>query len=74
MRTTPATWAEADAWLAVLTHRGHLHRVETGPDGARSVQHDRRSRPWTLHHPVLALDFIEELLLDIRQHDTEASR
>ncbi|MFF2121366.1 hypothetical protein ACFVXH_29015 [Kitasatospora sp. NPDC058184] len=74
MRTTPATWAEADAWLAVLTRRGHLHRVETGPDGARSVQRGRHSRPWTLHHPVLALDFIEELLLDIRQHDTEASR
>ncbi|RKT19972.1 hypothetical protein BX285_4448 [Streptomyces sp. 1114.5] len=58
----------------VLTQRGHLHRVETGPDGARSVQRGRHSRPWTLHHPVLALDFVEDLLLDIRQRDTEASR
>ncbi|MFE4359917.1 hypothetical protein [Kitasatospora sp. NPDC056800] len=74
MRTTPATWAEVDAWLAVLTRRGHLHRVEAGPDGVRRVQRGQHSRPWTLHHPVLALDFIEELLVDIRQHDTEASR
>ncbi|MFD5434757.1 hypothetical protein ACFWJ4_21700 [Kitasatospora sp. NPDC127067] len=74
MRTTPATWAEADAWLAVLHQRGHLHHVETGPDGNRSVQRDRHSIPWALHHPVLALDFIEDLLLDIRQRDAEASR
>ncbi|MFF4927138.1 hypothetical protein ACFY4B_41810 [Kitasatospora sp. NPDC001261] len=74
MRTTPATWAEADSWLAVLHQRGHLHRVETGPDGTRSVQRGRHPVPWTLHHPVLALDFIEDLLLDIRQRETEAGR
>ncbi|MFJ8442823.1 hypothetical protein [Kitasatospora griseola] len=74
MRTTPATWAEADSWLAVLAQRGHLHHVETSTDGARSVQRGRHSRPWTLHHPVLALDFVENLLLDLRQRDTEASR
>ncbi|MEU8925227.1 hypothetical protein AB0D10_30540 [Kitasatospora sp. NPDC048545] len=74
MRTTPATWAEADSWLAVLTQRGHLDRVETNPDGARSIQRGPNSRPWTLHHPVLALDFVEDLLLDVRQRDSEASR
>ncbi|MEV6209577.1 hypothetical protein [Kitasatospora sp. NPDC051914] len=74
MRTTPATWAEADSWLAVLQQHGHLYRVETGPDGARSVQRGQRSRPWTLHHPVLAIDFVEDLVRDIRWHDTEASR
>ncbi|MFD8783775.1 hypothetical protein [Kitasatospora sp. NPDC059599] len=74
MRTTPATWAEADSWLTVLHQRGHVHRVETGPDGARTVHRSRRSRPWTLHHPILALDFIVDLLLAIRQRDTEASR
>ncbi|MGW3179516.1 hypothetical protein ACWDD9_09650 [Kitasatospora sp. NPDC001119] len=74
MRTIPATWAEADSWLAVLTQRGHVHRVETSPDGVRSVQRGRHSRPWTLHHPVLALDFVEDLLLEIRQRDSEASR
>ncbi|MER7771553.1 hypothetical protein [Kitasatospora sp. NPDC096140] len=74
MRTTPATWAEAGSWLAVLTQRGHLRRVETGPDGARSVQRGQHSHPWTFHHPVLALDFVEDLLLDLRERDTEASR
>ncbi|MFJ4184173.1 hypothetical protein [Kitasatospora sp. NPDC089509] len=74
MRTTPATWAEADSWLAVLTQHGHLHRVDIGPDGVRSVQYGQHSRPWTLHHPVLAIDFVEDLLLDLRQRDAEASR
>ncbi|MFJ7275458.1 hypothetical protein [Kitasatospora sp. NPDC098663] len=74
MRTTPATWAEADSWLAVLHQRGHLHHVETGPDGTRSVQRGRHSHPWTFHHPVLALDFVEDLLLAIRQCDSEAGR
>ncbi|MDH6709113.1 hypothetical protein P3T27_005859 [Kitasatospora sp. MAA19] len=74
MCTTPATWAESDSWLAVLHQRGHLHRVETLPDGTRSVQCGRHSRSWTLHHPVLALDFVEDLVREIRQRDTEASR
>ncbi|GAA2773801.1 hypothetical protein [Kitasatospora cinereorecta] len=74
MRTTPATWAEADSWLAVLEQRGHLHRVETEPDGTRSIQRGRHSRPWTLHHPVLAVDFVEDLVREIRRRDTEATR
>ncbi|MEE1825343.1 hypothetical protein PUR61_24625 [Streptomyces sp. BE20] len=74
MRTTPATWTEADSWLAVLHQRGHLHRVETGSDGARTVQRGRHSRPWTLHHPVLAIDWIEHVVRDVQQRDTERSR
>ncbi|MFD7902938.1 hypothetical protein ACFV4G_11900 [Kitasatospora sp. NPDC059747] len=74
MRTTPATWAEADSWLAVMLQRGHLYRLETGTDGTRSVQRGRHSHPWTLHHPVLALDFVEDLLREIRQRDDEASQ
>ncbi|MCX4751224.1 hypothetical protein OG455_37965 [Kitasatospora sp. NBC_01287] len=74
MRTTPATWVEADSWLTVLCQRGHLHRVETGSDGTRTVQRGRHSRPWSLHHPVLAIDWIEDLVRDIQQRDTETSR
>ncbi|MFB8171407.1 hypothetical protein ACFC60_26040 [Kitasatospora purpeofusca] len=73
MRTTAATWAEADSWLTVLHRRGHLHGVETGPEGTRTVQRSDHSRTWTLHHPVLALDFVEDLLREIRQHDAEAN-
>ncbi|WP_224274272.1 hypothetical protein [Streptomyces sp. LS1784] len=74
MRTTPATWAEADSWLAVMLQRGHIYRVETDSDGTRSVQCGQHSSPWTLHHPVLTLDFVEDLLREIRQRDNEASR
>ncbi|MGW4805181.1 hypothetical protein [Kitasatospora sp. NPDC004272] len=74
MRTTPATWTEADAWLTVLHRRGDLHRAETGTDGSRTVQRGRHSRPWTLHHPVLALDWIEDLVRDVEQRDTETRR
>ncbi|MFB7618882.1 hypothetical protein [Kitasatospora sp. NPDC056181] len=74
MRTTPATWAEADAWLTVLHQRGHLHRIETGPDGTRTVQRGQHSRALTLHHPALALDFVEDRLREIRLRHTEASR
>ncbi|MEV0536785.1 hypothetical protein [Kitasatospora sp. NPDC050463] len=74
MRTTPATWTEADSWLTVLHQRGHLHRVEIGLDGTRTVQRGQHSRPWTLHHPVLAIDWIEDLVRDIQQYDTETSR
>ncbi|WP_425556117.1 hypothetical protein [Kitasatospora nipponensis] len=45
-----------------------------GPDGTRTVQRDRSSRPWTLHHPVLAIDWIEDLVRDIQQPDTETTR
>ncbi|MFF2955890.1 hypothetical protein ACFVVU_31640 [Kitasatospora sp. NPDC057965] len=74
MRTTPAIWAEADSWLTVLHQRGHLHRVRTEPDGTRTVQLGENSRTWTLHHPVLALDFVEDLVREIRRRDAEASR
>ncbi|MFC8719675.1 hypothetical protein [Kitasatospora sp. NPDC057198] len=74
MRTTPATWTEADAWLTVLQQHGHLHRVQDGTDGTRTVQRGRHSRPWTLHHPVLALDWIEDLVRDVEQRDTEMRR
>ncbi|HCA84140.1 MAG TPA: hypothetical protein DEQ61_00690 [Streptomyces sp.] len=73
MRTTPATAAEADAWITVLHTRGHLHRAERGPDGTWTVQRTRRSRPRTLHHPVFAMDFVAEVLLDVR-HVAETSR
>ncbi|MFJ5879885.1 hypothetical protein [Kitasatospora cineracea] len=74
MRTTPATWTEADAWLTVLQQRGHLHHAETGTDGSRTVQRSPHSPPWTLHHPVLAIDWIEDLVRDLEQRDTETRR
>ena len=33
MRTTPATHAEADAWITVLREHGHVHSAEPGPEG-----------------------------------------
>ncbi|MGW5366728.1 hypothetical protein ACWER6_06565 [Streptomyces sp. NPDC004009] len=74
MRTNPATPAEVDSWLSVLHQRGHLQRAESGPDNTWTVQRNRRSHPWTLHHPVLAMDWIEEVVRDIHQHDTESSQ
>lgn len=74
MRTTPVTHAEADAWITVLRDRGHLHRSEIGPDGTWTVQRTPASRPRTLHHPVLALDFVAEILSDIRRHEPGLSR
>ncbi|MFF4340541.1 hypothetical protein ACFY00_11450 [Kitasatospora sp. NPDC001540] len=74
MRTTPATWTEVDAWLAVLHQHGHLHRAETAADGTRTVQRGRHSRPWTLHHPVLTLDWIEDLVRDLEQRNAETRR
>ncbi|MEU1302558.1 hypothetical protein [Streptomyces shenzhenensis] len=68
MRTNPATHAEADAWITVLRRYGHLHRAEPGPDGTWTVQRMPNSRPRTLHHPVLALDFVAEILHDVRNH------
>lgn len=66
MRTTPAAWDEADSWLTVLVRHGHLHHVETGPDGTRAVHRTPDGLPWTLHHPVLALDYVAEVLHGIR--------
>jgi hypothetical protein len=68
MRTTPTTPAEADAWITVLHRYGHLHRAEPGPDGTWTVQRTADSQPRTLHHPVLALDFVAEILQDVRSH------
>jgi hypothetical protein len=66
MRTTPATWAEVDTWLAVLCQHGHVHHVEPGPNGTWTVQRSRHSAPWTLHHPVLAMDWIAEVLGEVQ--------
>jgi hypothetical protein len=74
MRTKPATAAEVDSWLAVLHRSGHLHHVAHGPDRTWIVQRHPASRPWTLHHPVLAMDFIEEVLRDANEHDAEPDR
>lgn len=74
MRTTPATTVEVDTWIAVLHENGHLHQAEAAPDGTWTVQRRRHSRPWTLHHPVLAMDFIEDILRDIQQQSAETGR
>jgi hypothetical protein len=74
MRTSPATPAEVDSWLTVLHQRGHLHRAASAPDGTWTVQRRRHGRPWTLHHPVLAMDWIEDIVRGIRQQDAETSR
>ncbi|MCZ4122676.1 hypothetical protein [Streptomyces sp. H39-S7] len=74
MRTKPATLAEVDSWLTVLHQRGHLHHAAALADGSWSVQRRQHSRPWTLHHPVLAMDWIEDVLRDAHQQDTESSR
>ncbi|MFF8577293.1 hypothetical protein ACF05R_01060 [Streptomyces albidoflavus] len=74
MRTHPATLAEVDFWLTVLHQHGHLYRAQAGPDTTWTVQRDRHDGPWTLHHPVLAMDWIEDLCREIRPHDPKASR
>ncbi|MEU3712182.1 hypothetical protein [Streptomyces catenulae] len=74
MRTRPATPTEVDSWLAVLHQHGHLHHTEAGPNTTWIVQRTRDSRPWTLHHPVLAMDWIEELVRDLRQQNPETRR
>ncbi|GGU68653.1 hypothetical protein GCM10010211_37520 [Streptomyces albospinus] len=74
MRTTAATHAEADAWITVLRDHGHLHRAEPGPDGNWTVQRNPASTPRTLHHPVLALDYVAEILRDVRSHTAKTPR
>lgn len=74
MRTNPATSAEVETWLAVLVREGHLHRAEAGPDTTWIVQRGRYSRPWTLHHPVLAMDFVEEILREVHEQEAESGR
>ncbi|MFF5718991.1 hypothetical protein [Streptomyces buecherae] len=74
MRTRPVTSAEVDAWLTVLHRRGHLHHAQAGPDTTWTVQRTPHGPRWTLHHPVLALDWIAELLRELRQEEMEARR
>ena len=73
MRTNPVTSAEVETWLAVLVQQGHLHHAEAGPGNTWIVQRRRHSRPWTLHHPVLAMDFVEDVLRDVRQQNAETN-
>ncbi|MFJ4685596.1 hypothetical protein ACIQNG_23520 [Streptomyces sp. NPDC091377] len=70
MRTTPVTSAEADAWIATL----HLQHAEHGPDASWTVRRTPASRPWTLHHPALALDYAAEILRDLRRTAPETRR
>ncbi|SDP41329.1 hypothetical protein [Actinacidiphila guanduensis] len=74
MRTNPATSAEVETWLAVLVREGHLYRTEAVADAIWIVQKGRHSRPWTLHHPVLAMDFIEDILREVHQQEAEPGR
>lgn len=74
MRTRPATPAEVDSWLAVLHQHGHLHHAQSAPDNTWTVQRTPHTRPWTLHHPVLAMDWIEKLVREIRQQNPETTR
>ena len=68
MRTTPTSHAEVESWLTVLREHGRVHRVETQPDGTWTVRRRPDSTPRTLHHPVLALDYVAEILREIRGH------
>ncbi|MFF3750523.1 hypothetical protein ACFYYH_08700 [Streptomyces sp. NPDC002018] len=74
MRTNPTTAAEVDSWLAVLHQRGYLHHAESATDGTWTVQRHSHGGPWTLHHPVLAMDWIEDILRDVHQQDTGTGR
>ncbi|MGP3775440.1 hypothetical protein ACTWJ8_31930 [Streptomyces sp. SDT5-1] len=74
MRTTPATNSEADAWIAVLLKYGHLHHAQPGPEGAWTVRRTSTSTPRTLHHPVLVLDYVADVLCDVRGKPSELPR
>lgn len=74
MRTTPPTNDEIDAWLAVLRAHGHLHYAEPGPEGAWTVWRAPSSAPHTLPHPVLALDYIAEVLRGVRVEAGDGAR
>ncbi|MGQ4731496.1 hypothetical protein ACUN3E_27965 [Streptomyces sp. Ju416(a)] len=73
MRINPAIAAEVDSWLTVLQRRGHLHHVQSEPDGTWIVQREWHDRPWTLHHPVLAMDWVKDLVRKIQQQNPETS-
>ncbi|MCM1968001.1 hypothetical protein [Streptomyces sp. G1] len=74
MRTTPATHAEADAWITVLMNHGYLHRVDQGPENTWTVWRASTSTPHTLHDPALAIDYVTRILREIRPHASEARR
>lgn len=74
MRTTPPTTDEIDVWISVLLAHGHLHRAELGPEGVWTVWRTPSSAPRTLHHPVLALDHIAEVLREVRVEAGDSAR
>jgi hypothetical protein len=74
MRTMPATAAEVDAWLTVLHDRGHLQAVQAHPDGTWTVQERPTDGPWTLHHPVLAMDWIAQVVRRVRAGERKGRR
>lgn len=74
MRTTPPTTDEINVWITVLRAHGHLHRAEPGPEGTWTVRRTPRSTPHTLHHPVLALDYVAEILREVRLEAGENAR
>ncbi|MEU5833986.1 hypothetical protein ABZ820_09910 [Streptomyces diacarni] len=74
MRTTPPTTEEIDVWLAVLRAHGHVHRAESGPEETWTVWRTPSSAPHTLHHPVLALDYIAAVLRDVRVEAGDGAR
>ncbi|MDJ1136263.1 hypothetical protein [Streptomyces iconiensis] len=74
MRTTPPTTEEIDVWLAVLRVHGHLHHAEPGSEGTWTVRRTPASTPHTLHHPVLALDYIADVLRDVRVEAGDVAR
>lgn len=74
MRTAPVTQAEAEAWIAVLMRYGHLHHAAPGPNGAWTVRRTPTGTPHTLHHPVLVLDYVAEVLRDVRRNTAGTPR
>jgi hypothetical protein len=74
MRTTPATATEVDAWLTVLRQRGHIHDVQNPCDGTWVVRQHPAESPWTLHHPVLAMDWIEDLIRETTDYQQDSGR
>ncbi|WP_326692316.1 MULTISPECIES: hypothetical protein [unclassified Streptomyces] len=74
MRATPPSTEEIEVWLAVLRAHGHLHCAEAGPDGTWTVRRTPSSAPHTLHHPVLALDYIAAVLRDVRVEAGDGAR
>lgn len=72
MRTTSTTRLEADAWIAVLIRYEHLHK--SGPEETWTVKRTPASTPQPLHRPVLALDFVADVLRDVRRDASSLRR